>query len=88
MESKHQAKQEVQESYAKYMKRIKNKKINSNSNGNSNSNSNDNGNGNSNVCFLCGRKGHYGSQTSCFAANRYDANQIRKGDIIIDELHS
>jgi hypothetical protein len=59
MESKHQAKQEVQESYAKYMKRIKNKKINSNGN----------------VCFLCGRKGHYGSQTSCFAANR----QIRKG---------
>jgi hypothetical protein len=68
MESKHQAKQEVQESYAKYMKRIKNKKINSN--------------GNSNVCFLCGRKGHYGSQTSCFAANRYEANQIRKGVIL------
>ena len=73
MESKHQAKQEVQESYAKYMKHIRNKKINSNSN--SNSNSNGNGNSNSNVCFLCGRKGHYGSQTSCFAANR----QIRKG---------
>jgi len=67
MESKHQAKQEVQESYAKYMKHIGNKKINSNSNGNSNSN----------VCFLCGRKGHYGSQTSCFAAN-----QIRKGVIL------
>jgi len=72
MESKHQAKQEVQESYAKYMKRIKNKKINGNGNGNGNGN-------NSNVCFLCGRKGHYGSQTSCFAANRYEANQIRKG---------
>jgi len=70
MESKHQAKQEVQESYAKYMKRIKNKKINGNSNSNGN------------VCFLCGRKGHYGSQTSCFAANRYDANQIRKGVIL------
>jgi len=81
MESKHQAKQEVQESYAKYMKRIKNKKINSNGNSNGNSNSNS-------KCFLCGRKGHYGSQTSCFAANRYEANQIRKGDIIIDELHS
>jgi len=69
MESKHQAKQEVQESYAKYMKRIRNEKKNSNgSNGNSNSNGNDNSNsnsGNSNVCFLCGRKGHYGSQTSC-----------------------
>jgi uncharacterized protein YaaW (UPF0174 family) len=65
MESKHQAKQEVQESYAKYMKRIRNEKKNSN--------------GNSNVCFLCGRKGHYGSQTSCYAANRYAANQIRKG---------
>jgi len=74
MESKHQAKQEVQESYAKYMKRIKNKKINSNGNSNSG--------GNGNVCFLCGRKGHYGSQTSCFAANRYDANQIRKGVIL------
>jgi hypothetical protein len=24
---------------------------------------------NSNVCFLCGREGHYGSQTSCYAAN-------------------
>jgi hypothetical protein len=76
MESKHQAKQEVQESYAKYMKRIGNKKKNSNSN--SNGNSNGNGNGNSNVCFLCGRKGHYGSQTSCFAANRYEANQMRR----------
>jgi hypothetical protein len=78
MESKHQAKQEVQESYAKYMKRIRNKKKNSNSNGNGNSNSNVN----SNVCFLCGRKGHYGSQTSCFATNRYEANQIRKGVIL------
>jgi hypothetical protein len=68
MESKHQAKQEVQESYAKYMKHIGNKKKNSN--------------GNSNVCFLCGRKGHYGSQTSCYAANRYAANQIRKGVIL------
>ena len=25
---------------------------------------------NSNVCFLCGKEGHYGSQTSCHAANR------------------
>jgi hypothetical protein len=73
MESKHQAKQEVQESYAKYMKHIRNEK---------NINSNSNGNSNSNVCFLCGRKGHYGSQTSCYAANRYAANQIRKGGIL------
>jgi hypothetical protein len=28
---------------------------------------------NSNVCFLCGRKGHYGSPTSCYASN-----QVRK----------
>ena len=53
MDSKHQAKQEVQECYAKYMKHFGNKK-----------------NSNSNVCFLCGRKGHYGSQTSCYAANQ------------------
>ena len=52
MDSKHQAKQEVQECYAKYMKHVGNKK-----------------NSNSNVCFLC-REGHYGSQTSCYAANR------------------
>jgi hypothetical protein len=25
---------------------------------------------NSNVCFLCGKEGHYGSQTSCHAANK------------------
>ena len=25
---------------------------------------------NSNVCFLCGKEGHYGSQTSCSAANK------------------
>jgi hypothetical protein len=25
---------------------------------------------NSNVCFLCGKAGHYGSQTSCNAANK------------------
>ena len=25
---------------------------------------------NSNVCFLCGREGHYGSGTSCYAANQ------------------
>ncbi len=25
---------------------------------------------NSNVCFLCGKAGHYGSQTSCHAANK------------------
>ena len=29
---------------------------------------------NSNVCFLCGKEGHYGSQTSCHAANN-----VRKG---------
>ena len=23
---------------------------------------------NSNVCFLCGREGHYGSPTSCYAS--------------------
>ena len=57
MDSKHQAKQEVQECYAKYMKHVGNKKKYSNSNSNVNS---------SNVCFLCGRKGHYGSQTSCY----------------------
>jgi hypothetical protein len=27
----------------------------------------------SNVCFLCGKKGHYGSPTSCHAAK-----QVRK----------
>lgn len=25
---------------------------------------------NSNVCFLCGKEGHHGSQTSCHAANK------------------
>lgn len=25
---------------------------------------------NSNVCFLCGKEGHHGSQTSCSAANK------------------
>ena len=25
---------------------------------------------NSNVCFLCGREEHYGSGTSCYAANQ------------------
>ncbi len=25
---------------------------------------------NSNVCFLCGKAGHFGSQTSCLAANK------------------
>ena len=25
---------------------------------------------NSNVCFLCGREGHYGSPTSCHASNQ------------------
>lgn len=29
---------------------------------------------NSNVCFLCGKEGHHGSQTSCHAANK-----VRKG---------
>ena len=28
---------------------------------------------NRNVCFLCGKMGHYGSQTSCYAAK-----QVRK----------
>jgi len=28
---------------------------------------------NSNICFLCGKEGHYGSQTSCYAAK-----QVRK----------
>jgi len=25
---------------------------------------------NSNICFLCGREGHYGSPTSCYASNQ------------------
>lgn len=25
---------------------------------------------NSNVCFLCGKAGHYGNQSSCHAANK------------------
>ena len=29
---------------------------------------------NSNVCFLCGKEGHYGSQTSCSAANKVKKN--------------
>jgi hypothetical protein len=29
---------------------------------------------NSNVCFLCGKAGHYGNQSSCNAANK-----VRKG---------
>jgi hypothetical protein len=28
---------------------------------------------NSNICFLCGREGHYGSPTSCYASK-----QVRK----------
>lgn len=29
---------------------------------------------NSNICFLCGRKGHYGSQTSCYASKQIKKN--------------
>ena len=67
MDSKHQAKQEVQECYAKYMKHVGNKKKYSNSNSNVNSS-------NSNVCFLCGNEGHYGSPTSCYASKHVRKN--------------
>jgi hypothetical protein len=30
---------------------------------------------NSNVCFLCGREGHYGSPTSCYAANKVEQHK-------------
>ena len=36
---------------------------------------------NSNVCFLCGREGHYGSPTSCYASIQKKKNYFNQNII-------